>query len=176
MSRGLARSEAAYKLSLDAADEHRMGDLDGRGNLSERRLVDFCEFTLKIAQDQVKFMSQLFAIEKLEKRCWQYFNNQSEYRPESAHLYLHAIHRGEFERGEAGRLTGLSERTARDILGKLVQDGFLVSDTPKGRVRAGFPLLAMDAIFPNLYPAGENLNFAPTNINQDDLVIPVAKM
>ena len=156
MSRGLAKSEKEYKNKLDAADEPRMGDLDGRGNLSEQRLSEFCEFTLHVAKDQVDFMTKMFSLEKLEQRCWQYFNvMQDSIRPEAARLYLHAFQRGEFERGEAGRLTGLAERTARDALGSLVKTGFLVSDSPKGKVRAGFPLHALGTLFPNLYPAGD---------------------
>ncbi|HEX5783676.1 MAG TPA: hypothetical protein VFY35_03005, partial [Burkholderiaceae bacterium] len=35
-----ARTEARYKALLQAADEHRRGDLDGRGNLTQAGLVD----------------------------------------------------------------------------------------------------------------------------------------
>jgi hypothetical protein len=60
-----------------------------------------------------------------------------------------------FERGEAPRLTGLNERTARDVLGRLVDEGFLLSDSPKGKVRVGFPVHALGSLLPNLYPAGD---------------------
>lgn len=68
---------------------------------------------------------------------------------------IHVFGNGEFERMEAGRLTGLPERTARDVLNALVQEGFLVSDTPRGKVRVGFPLHALGSLLPNLYPAGD---------------------
>jgi Fic family protein len=42
ISRGLARSVAEYKSQLMAADEPRRGDLDGRGNLTQAGLVEFC--------------------------------------------------------------------------------------------------------------------------------------
>jgi hypothetical protein len=62
---------------------------------------------------------------------------------------------GEFERGEASRITGLSERVARDVLGQLLDEGFLLSDSPKGKVRVGFPVHALGSLLPNLYPAGD---------------------
>lgn len=56
---------------------------------------------------------------------------------------------------EAGCRTGLPERTARDMRNALVQEGFLVSDTPRGKDRIGFPLHALGSRLPNLYPAGD---------------------
>jgi DNA-binding IclR family transcriptional regulator len=56
---------------------------------------------------------------------------------------------------EAGRITGLPERTARDVLAALLEEGFLVSDSPRGKVRVGFPIKALGTLLPNLYPAGD---------------------
>ena len=49
---------------------------------------------------------------------------------------MHAMIEGEFDRMEAGRVTGMPERTARQVLAFLVKEQFLISDTPKG-ARAG---------------------------------------
>jgi hypothetical protein len=46
----------------------------------------------------------------------------------------------------------MPERTARQVLAGLVKEKFLVSDSPKGRVRAGFPHASLEYIFPSLYP------------------------
>ena len=43
-SRGLARNRDAYMAALAGADEHRQGDLDGRGNLSNKGLLNFLRF------------------------------------------------------------------------------------------------------------------------------------
>ncbi len=156
MSRGLAKTQQEYKLRLAEADMPRMSDLDGRGNLSETRLAAFCEYALQNANDQVKFMSGIFALDTIGQRAHHYFTHmRTDLRAESAHLYLEALARGGFERGEAQRLTGLAERTARDTLSTLIKEGFLLSDTPKGRVRPGFPSHALGALLPNLYPAGD---------------------
>ena len=52
IARGLARNEAAYKKHLQACDEPRRGDRDGRGSLSESALANFIEFFLTICIDQ----------------------------------------------------------------------------------------------------------------------------
>ena len=120
------------------------------------KLAAFCEYSLKAAIDQVKFMSGILALDSIEHRVRHYFSNmRTDLRAESAFLYLEALSRGGFERGEAQRITGLAERTARDVLSSLTKEGFLLSDTPKGRVRAGFPVKALGTFLPNLYPAGD---------------------
>lgn len=61
ISRGLARPVTDYEANLMAADEPRQGDLDGRGNLSRKRLIACCEYFLAQCLDQVRFMEQLLA-------------------------------------------------------------------------------------------------------------------
>jgi len=156
ISRGFAKSADEYKSALAEADQSRMGDLDGRGNLSEKKLASFCSYAISIALDQVKFMNQMFSLENFKFRADQYFQQvRFDLRPESRHLFLHAFSAGEFERMEAGRITGLGERTARNTLNQLVKEGLLRSDTPKGRVRVGFPVHALGSLLPNLYPPGD---------------------
>jgi Fic family protein len=145
MSRGFAKTSDEYKAALARADEHRMGDLDGRGNLSERGLAEFCTYALRTAIDQAAFMGRMFDLEQF----------RFDLKPESAYLYLQAFRMGEIERGEAGRITGLPERTARNVLGALLSEGLLLSDSPKGKIRAGFPVHALGSLLPNLYPAGD---------------------
>jgi Fic family protein len=156
MSRGFAKTADEYKAKLAGADQPRMGDLDGRGNLSEKRLAEFCEYAMQTAIDQAKFMSRMFALDNFRFRAEHFFQKvRFDLKPESVHLFLHAFTNGEFERMEASRLTGLPERTARNVLNALVAEGFLVSDTPRGKVRVGFPMHALGSLLPNLYPAGD---------------------
>ena len=60
--------------------------------------------------------------------------------------------RGEFERGEASRICGLPERSARRVLGDLTRRGLLASDTDKGPVSLRFPASTLESLFPALYP------------------------
>lgn len=157
MSRGLAKTADQYKACLAAADEPRHGDLDGRGNLTEKGLAAFCTYAMQAAIDQARYMASMFSLEHFRDRAEGYFRRvrYTDMKPEAAYLYLHAFALGAFERGEAPRITGLAERTARDVLAALVAEGFLLSDTPKGKVRVGFPVHALGSLLPNLYPAGD---------------------
>jgi hypothetical protein len=56
-------------------------------------------------------------------------------------------------RGEAKRVTGMKDRTARKVLAALVEDGLLESDTAKGPVHLEFDSSSAEPLFPNLFPA-----------------------
>ena len=60
---------------------------------------------------------------------------------------------GEYGRGKASQITGYQARQARTVLNQLVKAGLLVSDTPRGAVRLGFPSQVVERYFPNFYPA-----------------------
>lgn len=155
VSRGLARgldSRGEYKRMMDHADMPRQGDLDGRGNLSQRALCDFILWFLKVCLDQVTFMSQLFDLEALSGRLRRYVERSETLRPEAAKLLQEALIRGAFERGEASRIAGLPERTARRVLNEVVSEGLLASASPKGPVSLRFPAAALESLFPRLYP------------------------
>lgn len=155
ISRGLARgldSRGEYKAMMDAADTPRQGDRDGRGNLSQAALERFVLWYLRVCLDQIRFMSGLFEINDLARRLRAYVERRSSLKPEAARLLEEALFRGEFERGEVARITGLPERTARRVLAETVDLGLLASDTPKGRVSLRFPAHALEDLFPRLFP------------------------
>ncbi|MGH8180087.1 MAG: Fic family protein [Steroidobacteraceae bacterium] len=155
ISRGLARgieSRGDYKSMMDRADTPRQGDLDGRGNLSQRALADFVQWFLRVALDQVQFMKSLFELDTLAQRLRRHVERSDRLRPEAARLLEEALIRGEFPRGDIARITGLPERTARRVLNDLTSVGLLSSDTPKGAVTLRFPVETLDALFPRLFP------------------------
>jgi Fic family protein len=155
VSRGLARgleSRTDYKRMMDHADTPRQSDRDGRGNLSEAALKDFVLWFLKVCLDQVTFMSALFDLGALSGRLRTYVERHPRLKPEAARLLEEALIRGEFERGEIGRIAGLPQRTARRVLSDVLDLGLLASDTPKGRVSLRFPSHALEDLFPKLYP------------------------
>jgi Fic family protein len=154
ISRGLARgleSRSDYKRMMDHADMPRQGDLDGRGNLSRRALLEFTSWFLRACLDQVAFMGGLFELETLISRLKLYVDRRG-LKAEASPLLEQTLQRGELPRGDAGRVTGLKERSARDLLAALVSDGILGSDTPKGAVSLRFPLHAVEILFPSLFP------------------------
>ena len=154
VSRGLARgleSRGEYKRMMDYADTPRQNDLDGRGNLSLKALKDFTRWFLKVSLDQVTFMSSLFEIEALAQRFKKYVAQSDTLKPESSQLLEEALIRGEFDRGEAARITGMPERSARRVLNDVVAEGLLASTTEKGPVSLRFPTESLETFFPKLY-------------------------
>lgn len=157
ISRGFARRKADYLAALASADQPRRGDLDGRGNLSDEALRGFCDFFLRVAIDQVEFMSAQLELDELDRRLGAFVelrHARREMKLEAALLLREALLRGEFPRGEAARISGLPERTARIVVRQLTDERLLTSETPKGPLRLGLPARAVGYWFPRLYPEG----------------------
>ena len=155
ISRGLARGLKApseYKQMMDLADTPRQGDLDGRGNLSLKALNEFILWFLQVCFDQVKFMESLFELDSLGQRFKTYVEQSKTLKPEASRLLEEGLIRGQFERGESARITGLPYRSARRILADLLETGLLGSQTPKGPVSLRFPTESLDILFPRLFP------------------------
>ncbi|BEP49981.1 MULTISPECIES: Fic family protein [Variovorax] len=158
VNRGLARQRDRYFEMLDNADSARQGDLDGRGNLSEKMLWEWCRYFLELCEDQVSFMASMLDLSKLKDRMRAYLlvrgatEGITEYR-EEALLPLHTIAvGGTVSRGEFIRMTGLEERTARKVISRFIKDGLLKSDSHRSELSIGFPLGSLNILFPNLYP------------------------
>jgi Fic family protein len=154
ISRGLARGlkgPGDYKSMMDHADMPRQGDLDGRGNLSQRALADFIEWFLRVCLDQITFMSGLFEISTLSRRFRNLVEHQDKLKPEATRLLEEALVRGEIERGDVPRITGLPERTARRVFSDVIDLGLLASNSPKGPVSLRFPPDTLDILFPRLF-------------------------
>ena len=154
ISRGLARgleSRRDYKRMMDHADSPRQGDLDGRGNLSLRALNEFTAWFLRVAIDQATFMAGQFDLATLGDRLKRYTETRV-WKPEAFRLLEEVLLRGELARGDADRVTGLKERSARLLMVDLVKDGILGSETPKGPVSLRFPMKAVEVLFPQLFP------------------------
>ncbi|WP_247984662.1 Fic family protein [Bradyrhizobium sp. 186] len=155
VSRGLARGLTGpgdYKRMMDHADMPRQGDLDGRGNLSQRALSEFILWFLRVCLDQVTFMGSLFEIETLAQRLRGFVERSEQLKPQAARLLEEALIRGQFDRGDVPRITGLPERTARRVFNDVVATGLLASETPKGPVSLRFPMDTLDVLFPRLFP------------------------
>ncbi len=170
VSRGLARRRDEYKRHLAAADSERQNDYDGRGSLSDRTLTDFCSFFLEICLDQTEFMNNILALGRFLERLEKYVhlrnaglivNEKGEklaaLNPRAAEVLKQAAITGEISRGEVFRIIEMSERTGRNILRGLLDEGLLTSKSEKGLLRLGFPVSAAGFWFPELYPT-ENKN------------------
>ena len=153
ISRGLARGledRGEYKRMMDHADSERRGERDGRGNLSEAALMEYCVWFLNAMLDQIVFSTKLFDLAGLERRYRRLVGDVVDDK-RAPDLAVAVLRQGELERGQARKALGTSERTARNTLKKLIDAGFLASASPKTPVRLAFPLDYRERIFPNLF-------------------------
>jgi Fic family protein len=159
--RGFARTQDTYYAQLAAADEPRAGDLDGRGNLTERGLAQWIGYVLGVCLDQVDFMTQTLALADMKDRmaaCLAYEEQVVKQGVRSEALralhYLFAT-QGELDRADFKAMLGLGERLATAQVSALLKRGLLESDTPYGKLRLGVPQHALRFYFPRLWPEAE---------------------
>jgi Fic family protein len=156
LSRGLARERQAYYQHLSGADQTRWNDLDGRGNLSDRGLSEFCLFILKIMVDQIDFMSSLFQFDVLAKRIEGYLQIERvdlapKDREKLSKLLKAALLEGELERGRVSKILGMSESGPRPLIRLALQEGLLDSPTERGPLSLVFSSKTLESYFPKLY-------------------------
>lgn len=155
IARGLARNEAQYKQHLYRCDQPRQSDLDGRGNLSQKALVEFVKFFLKTCIDQVNFMQSLVEPNQLKNRimtwCRQEINlNQL---PKNSDKVLEALlYQGEIPRQDISEILNMSERNARRITSALLQKGVISSTGTRDPLNLAFPASLASYWMPGLFP------------------------
>lgn len=154
--RGLARTQQNYYVHLQNADKPCRGDLDGRGNLTEEGLWNFCHYFLTVCLDQVQFMHSMLNIERMRDRIRALLIFRSEtdkqIRREAELPLYYLFTSGPLTRAEFKQMTGLGNKVAQTLLSRLLKTGLIESDTPLGPVRFGLPLNALSFYFPDLYP------------------------
>ncbi|NML46535.1 Fic family protein [Ramlibacter sp. G-1-2-2] len=164
VNRGLARARDKYYEMLANADSPRQGDLDGRGNLSEKMLREWCAYFLGVADDQAGFMGRMLQLDELRGRIASLMLVRSQsgqfanYSAQATVPLYHVLVAGPLSRGEFIQMTGMPERSARRVLSQLLKDGLLVSEGPKRAVSFNFPLDALNILLPNLYPEAATVN------------------
>jgi Fic family protein len=161
LSRGLAKTANNYKNLLAIADGPRQGDRDGRGSLTEKGLVNFCDYMLATAVDQVAYMSDLLNLVDLRMRINRYVQARNDFRvpgmknelKTQAGLILHtAFIHGELQRDQALELCAMPERSARRLLSQLKSEGLLSETSSKSPLRWEIPEHAEAWYFPQLAP------------------------
>ncbi len=157
LSRGLARKQDEYYQRLAGADQRRRGDLDGRGQLSERGLCEFIEFMLDVCVDQMQYMEEMISLTTLRRRvdtalliCREF--QAAGIKPPCARALHILLAQGEISRSDFKVCTGLGERVATDQLTRLIQLKVVEAPTPKSRVlHPGLPIWYADTVFPDLH-------------------------
>jgi Fic family protein len=156
LSRGLARDREAYYQNLSNADSERRNDLDGRGNLSDRALGEFCLFFLRTMLDQIEFMGGLLQLHNLSTRIERYLRFEalkinSKNRERLERLLKAALIEGEIDRGRVSEIVGLRGTAAREIVRLGLREGLLDSQTERGPLSLVFSSKTLESYFPQLY-------------------------
>ena len=160
LSRGLARASDHYKALLGQADLPRQGDHDGRGLLSEKGLIAFCDFMLDVSLDQIDYISQLLQVDQMRGRIQRYIAARNdarvpglgEIKPVAAMVLYNAFMLGKLDRSMALELCAMPERTARRLLSQLREDGLLSETSPRSPLYWDIPQHAEPWYFPQLTP------------------------
>ena len=143
LSRGLARHRQRYYACLESADQGRRGDLDGRCNLSDAALADFCVFFLETMLDQIQFMSGLLGLPALRTRVERYFQFQAlhleRYREEIMRVTRTLVDEGEIPRARVQEITGKAATVSVEIIKLGLEHGYFETPSPKGPLRVAFP-------------------------------------
>jgi hypothetical protein len=163
LSRGLARSATQYKSALANADHPRQGDYDGRGVLTEKGLLTFCEYMLDTAIDQVTYISGLLDLQRFRARIESYVQARNDRRiaeineplnAVASRLLFSAFVQGELDRAQAFQICAMPERSTRRLISQLKNEGLLSETSSKSPLRWQIPEHAEAWYFPNLAPLG----------------------
>lgn len=157
--RGFARSHQEYYDRLHNADLPREGSLDGRGHLSEKRLVEFAIYFLSTCLDQVQFMGRMLDLADFKDRlsaAVAYESSRDSRVRMNAVVPLHYVFlAGELARQDFKVMTGLQPKTAQRMVAALLDRHLLLSDSRSGRLRFNVPLHSLRFYFPQLWPEAE---------------------
>jgi Fic family protein len=155
IARGFARNVDEYKRHLADCDQLRRGDLDGRGNLSERSLVEFTKFFLKTCLDQIAFMEDLVQPDALRRRIltWaEQLVSEGELPGNSGRIMEAILFRGELPRSEVPELINASARTASRAVSTLRKKGAITSESSRAPLQISFTVDLASDWTPGLFP------------------------
>jgi Fic family protein len=156
----LARKNTDYKAKLANADLSRYNDYDGRGNLSNKMLIEFCVFFLETAIDQVNFMHKVLNIEDMLTRINGFVDLmviRKKLRTEARYILEDLFLKGKITKSDVERITNLSEKTAK-IITDALEEMDLVRKTKEGihvTFYVNYPIHLSPIFFPGIYPSGK---------------------
>lgn len=151
---GLCRDR--YFDYLSNADAPRRGQLDGRGNLSESALFEWCMYFIQTCADEVSLMTRLLEPSALKERIAEMVVARSHtnpfYRSEAILPLQHVAVAGPLRATEFIQLMALGPDVGEQVLQQLVADQLLNEDA--NRVSVRIPLNTLDMLMPGLVPQG----------------------
>lgn len=162
ISRGLARDKKKYQSSLANADLKRYNDYDGRGNLSNKMLLEFCDFFLSTAIDQVDFMYEMLDVDGMIERIESFIDLMTvkkKLKKEAKYIMTDVFLKGKITKTDAMRITNTSDKTLKTIIDKLIY--FNLIDAKKEGINmvyyVKYPVEFSSVLFPGMYPSDKEL-------------------
>lgn len=158
LSRGLGLSAWKYKNLMEDADEPRHGDRDGRGQLTEKGLLRFCDYMLDMAINQLSRSIELLSTEKMHHRIAAYVEARSNGQLVGFDATLHsaaipvlcaAYDNGDIERDYAIELCKANGGDPLAIFYQLKTEGLLSESDGQPTLRWEFPLHAEQWYLPS---------------------------
>lgn len=168
ISRGLARTKDTYRDTLANADLTRFSDYDGRGNLSNKMLVEFCKYFLKTAIDQVDYMYKMIDTETMLGRIAKFVDLmvlKNKLKPKAKYILTDVFLKGKISKKEAMRLTNTSDKTLKIMIDSLT-DMNLISPKIEGVVMmyyVNYSIKFSPLLFPGLYPSQKEMDMIDLN-------------
>lgn len=157
ISRGLASKRNEYYARLNAADQMRRGDLDGRGQLTQAGLIEFVRFMLLVCQDQLQYMRGAMSTPTLRNRLESIVQFEPRFmhagiRPEAAQALLLLISQGQLSRADFQAHFNLQDEAATNQLGALIElEVVLVASPESHEVYPAFPVWFAQLLFSDLH-------------------------
>jgi len=156
LSRGLARSRPTYYKHLQEADQPRHSDYDGRGNLSDKALSQFCIYFLTQILDQITFMLNLIEPFKLQERIETHLrfirlDIDPKMRNHLTKLLRELVIQGEITRGAVPHIVGLKGTASREVIRKALDERLISTSSEKGPLKIHFPSQVLESYFPLLF-------------------------
>jgi len=154
--RGLARQHDRYFALLAGADAPRAGDLDGRGNLSERCLVAWIEFALQVCREEIDFIAEMLDHGRLDERLRAFLcvsrQRYPNLVPEAVTPILALTTQGLMLREQFMAMTTLPVQCAEGLLADALSLGIAGSDVPDGLLDFRLSPAVFSGLFPALWP------------------------
>lgn len=163
LSRGLSRNEILYKEKLANADLKKWNNYDGRGNLSNKELINFCSFFLNTAIDQVKFMTKVLDIDNMINRIYSYVDlmvSKKLLKTETRYILETVFLKDKISKKDVERITDKSDKTAKAMAASLMKLNLLTVD-PKNHLspyKVNYPISSSPILFSGLYPKDKEID------------------
>ena len=168
ISRGLARTKDTYREMLANADLKRFSDHDGRGNLSNKMLIEFCKYFLETAIDQVDYMYKMIDIETMLGRIEKFADLmvlKNKLKPKAKYILIDVFLKGKISKKEAIRLTNTSDKTLKALVDSLIEMDLIVAKM-EGVVMmyyVNYSIKYSPLLFPGLYPSQKEIDIIDLN-------------